>query len=66
LGQTCRLKCERSPVHAGLLFWLASPQAGDAPLEGLIDLLMQLLARFAYDLIKWVVNKLREWWRQKT
>jgi len=47
-------------------FSLASPQAGDAPLEGLLDLLMQLLARFAYDLIKWVVNKLREWWRQKT
>lgn len=40
--------------------------AGDAPLEGLFDLLMQLLARFAYDFIKWVVNKLCEWWRQKT
>jgi hypothetical protein len=40
--------------------------AGDAPLDGLNDLLMALLARLAGDLIKWVVNKLREWWRQKT
>lgn len=43
-----------------------SIQPGDAKLEGLLDLLMQLLARFAYDLIKWIMGKLTEWWRQKT
>jgi len=32
--------------------------------EGLLDFLVPLFARFAYDLIKWVVNKLCEWWRQ--
>lgn len=56
------------PGNAGLFAVLAprSPLCRSCPLEGLLDLLMQLLARFAYDLIKWVVNKLREWWRQKT
>ncbi len=34
--------------------------------EGLLDLLMDLLVRFAYDLIKWVGGKMREWWRQKS
>jgi len=55
---------QKCPALPGI-FHLPQLLTGDAPLDGLYDLLMALLARLAGDLIKWVMSKLCEWWRQK-
>lgn len=51
----------KSSRHFRFLKSLEKPSLEDR----LFDLLMRLFASMLYDLLKWVVGKLREWLRRK-